>query len=295
MAPLGIESLSGLGVHGGEPCRVDLVRREADGRGILFHFPGNAEPLALTTLGGLPRAARRSTVVGHGRVTLRTPEHLLASLLFFQEETIDVRLTAPEVPILDGSALPWREALGRLFPERAASPRWKEYDAPLVWEDLWEGGHLRVRPADRFRATYILERGPLRETAVLESPESAWAEVLPARTFIAYREWRRAMDSGEALLRGAEIDSGLLLAETPEQHAALLATYPTWGGGPFPLLNQSAWRMSSEPSRHKLVDLLGDLALLGAGLPALDIEIRNGGHSAHHRLLEKLAAFAESA
>ena len=104
------------------------------------------------------------------------------------------------------------------------------------------------------------------------------------------------------LMAGAGADSGLLLAETEAEHASLLRAHPAWRGGPFPLLNQPAWRMEDEPVKHKILDLLGDLALIGPGghgghggpgvsdgpesldgpdpagpaLPALNIEIRNG-------------------
>jgi hypothetical protein len=100
-------------------------------------------------------------------------------------------------------------------------------------------------------------------------------------------------------MAGAGADSGLLLAETEEEHASLLRAHHAWRGGPFPLLNQPAWRMDNEPVKHKILDLLGDLALIGPGgpgspsgpaLPALDIEIRNGGHWTNHLLIDQILA-----
>jgi hypothetical protein len=89
-------------------------------------------------------------------------------------------------------------------------------------------------------------------------------------------------------MAGAGRDSGLLLAGSLAEYRDLLALNPGWEGGPYPLLNHPAWRMPDEPVKHKILDLLGDLALNGLALPRAAIEVRNGGHPAHHRLLARL-------
>jgi UDP-3-O-[3-hydroxymyristoyl] N-acetylglucosamine deacetylase len=307
--------------------------------GIRFLLP-EGNDFSMEHLGGLAREANRSTLLrgpmalpqdagpqdarphGHAAnlpafpAVLKTPEHLLASLLFFPGLPLDIRCDAAEIPGLDGSALPFREALSRLAPERAARPAWNEYPSNLSWEYHWSYGWIRVRPAARFRVRFELERPPLRQAFVLEDAATAWSHILPARTFAFHREWLHA--SSQGLMAGADADSGLLLAESREEHASLLAGFlgaqsegpksggrPPWRGGPFPLLNQSAWRMEDEPVKHKILDLLGDLALIGCvggggargpapagpALPALDIEIRNGGHRINHLLLDQILAF----
>ena len=236
----------------------------------------------------------------------------MASLLFFSGLPLDIRSDTAEIPGLDGSALPYRDALSRLAPERAVRPAWREYPSDLSWEYSWNYGWMRVRPAARFRVRFELDRPPLRQTFVLEDAATAWSQILPARTFAFHREWLQA--SSQGLMAGAGSDSGLLLAESREEHASLLATFgatrrtsltgttgnghPGWRGGPFPLVNQPTWRMEDEPVKHKILDLLGDLALIGpagpgpAGpaLPALDIEIRNGGHRTNHLLMDQILA-----
>jgi UDP-3-O-[3-hydroxymyristoyl] N-acetylglucosamine deacetylase len=173
-----------------------------------------------------------------------------------------------------------------LVPSAARAPAWREYPCGLAWEDRWKDGRLSIRPADRFRVRYELERGPLRQAFELDDAAAAWAEVLPARTFAFHADWRAAAAAG--LMAGAGRDSGLLLADSEAEHGAVLADHPEWEGGPFPLLNQPAWRMPDEPVKHKVLDLLGDLALNGLALPRACIEVRNGGHAAHHRLLARL-------
>lgn len=297
--------------------------------GIRFLLPGGHD-LSLEELGGLDREANRATVLkgpmrraldaslqdqaGNltaGTAILKTPEHLLASLLFFSGQPLDIRCDAAEIPGLDGSALPFREALSRLFPERAARPAWREYPCDLSWEYHWSYGWIKVRPAARFRVRFELDRPPLRQAFVLEDAETAWSHILPARTFAFHREWLQALSQG--LMAGAGEDSGLLLAESRDEHATVSGAHPFWRGGPFPLLNQPSWRMEDEPVKHKILDLLGDLALIGSGgyrdsdgaggpgghgdqgipaagpaLPALDIRIRNGGHRSNHLLIERI-------
>jgi hypothetical protein len=109
-------------------------------------------------------------------------------------------------------------------------------------------------------------------------------------------------------MAGADADSGLLLAESEVEHRGLLAArtidparspHPAreesrgraeLRGGPFPLLNRPDWRLEDEPVKHKVLDLLGDLALAGLALPRAEIEIRNGGHGVNHQLLARLLA-----
>lgn len=296
------EILEGIGVHTGAPCRLELRRRDTGG-GIRFFVPGSSEALAPGDFAAARRRAAYSTVLEGGTWSVRTPEHLFAALLFFADRPVDVLWDGPELPIFDGSALPFRDALGRLFPDAALSPSWSEYEAGLEWTEEWDGGCLSVRPAEAFSARYEVERGPLREQAILRSPAEAWDAVLPARTFLFHAEWERlsgeggegaAEGPGGPMLRGARMDSGLLLAETPALHARLLALHPEWRGGAFPLLNQPAWRMHGEAAHHKLLDLLGDLALLGLRLPKCAIAIRNGGHARHHSLAERLAPYASA-
>jgi UDP-3-O-acyl-N-acetylglucosamine deacetylase len=308
--------LSGLGLHDGFGASLDLSLGPERGPGsepgaqeVLFRLP--AGTFSARDLGRLTREARRSTLLRKpgfpaptpgspmrspgspeggsddpGSAVFQTPEHLLAAVLFFSGTGLEVRCDSAEVPGLDGSALPFRDALAGLAPEIAARPAWREYPSDLTWEYHWGYGWIRVRPAARFRVRFELDRGPLTQAFAAGDPATVWNEILPARTFAFHREWIRA--GAEGLMTGARADSGLLLAETEAEHGGLLRDHPDWSGGPFPLLNQSAWRMENEPVKHKILDLIGDLALLGLALPALDIEIRNGGHRVNHLLIDQI-------
>jgi UDP-3-O-[3-hydroxymyristoyl] N-acetylglucosamine deacetylase len=295
--------LAGPGLHDGLPARLRLgLRAESGGSpgaGPSLRFPGLG-PLPPAALGRLSRQARRSTRLGDGEAAIGTPEHLLAALLFFPDLPVEVECDAAELPGLDGSALPFREALARLasgqaFPPPSTPPSsspflpaWREYPSDLDFTYHWGYGHMRVRPAAGFSVLWRLDRPPLQQAFRLADACTAFREILPARTFAFHGEWLQALQAG--LMAGATQDSGLLLAASEGEHRELLARHPDWRGGPYPLLNQPAWRMPDEPVKHKILDLLGDLALLGLALPRLEIEILNGGHAANHHLMGRLLA-----
>jgi UDP-3-O-acyl-N-acetylglucosamine deacetylase len=280
--------LSGAGLHSGLESRLKLTLREGvPPREPVFRFPGLG-PISPAGLGRLPRTAKRCTQLGAEGAVIGTPEHLLAAMLFFSRVPLDVECDASELPGLDGSALPFRNALSLLAPAAAAAPEWREYRSGLEWEYHWSYGHIRARPAERFRVRWDLDRKGLRQTFVLDEPAMAFREILSARTFAFHGEWIEASAAG--LMAGAGEASGLLLAESEREYAEILDRHPGWMAGPYPLLNQPAWRGENELVKHKILDLLGDLALVDLSLPKADIEIRNGGHFINHLLVGRLLA-----
>jgi UDP-3-O-acyl-N-acetylglucosamine deacetylase len=276
-------------VHSGAASLLTVTRRAqdaSDNRGLRFFWPGFDGPVDGTTLAGLRRSARRATVLENDTGgTMRTPEHLLAAALFFAEAPLDVHLDAVEPPGLDGSSLPFYQLLFSAAPKGAWRAR--EYDSKLKWEHDGPEGSLRARPHDHFSVEYLWEDGAIRQAFELDHVSEAPERVLPARTFILYRDWKKFSREPD-LLAGAGADSGLLIASTPEEFAEALKNLPESRGTAFPLVHPEAFRLENEPARHKVLDLLGDLALNGLALPRLRLTVRNGGHALNHLLLNQL-------
>jgi UDP-3-O-acyl-N-acetylglucosamine deacetylase len=214
---------------------------------------------------------------------LRTPEHMLAAALFFADAPLDVRCDAAEPPGLDGSALPFYAFLAA----EAAPARVPEYDSNLEWVHEGPEGFLRARPHSRFSVEYFWDAGDVHQRCELASAADAPAEILPARTFITWRDWQ-SLAGGRDLLAGAGADSGLLIAATAEEFAEARRNLPESRGKAFPLLHPESFRMDDELARHKVLDLMGDLALNGLALPRLRLTVRNGGHALNHMLLDRL-------
>jgi UDP-3-O-acyl-N-acetylglucosamine deacetylase len=280
-------SMSGRALHSGAASTVRIVRRPEDGLGIRFGFPGFDAPLTARDLSTLKRSARRATVLSHpGGAVIRTPEPLLAAALFFAEEPVDVICDADEPPGLDGSARPWFTGLAAAAPKSSSKP---EYPA-AAWHHEGPEGSLRAEPAEHLSVEYTLERGSFHETFYLESQADAPSAVLPARTFIFWSDWNAIADNSGSvgLLTGAGMESGLLLADSPEELEAVRLLHPESAGVAFPLLHPQAFRFKAEAARHKVLDLLGDLALNGLALPKLRLTIRNGGHALNHLFLDHI-------
>ncbi len=280
-------ALEGIGLHGGErvsltlsPARPDtgfvfVVRSDdADERGIEI-------PARPDRLGSAARATTLTAAVvsdpgnvpastAGGRVG--TVEHLLASLFAMGLDNVRIAVEGSEIPVVDGSAAPfveWIRGAGRVV--QAASRRVLSIDEPLEIReaDRW----IRITPARGLRIRYAIDfPHPLigRQTFEVASLDEGVfeRELAAARTFGFVHEIEALREAG--LGRGGSLENTIILDEAG-------------------VLNPGGLRWCDEFVRHKIVDLLGDLALLGVSLDA-HVEVEKGGHRLHHRLVRALAA-----
>jgi UDP-3-O-[3-hydroxymyristoyl] N-acetylglucosamine deacetylase len=273
-SPLHVE---GVGLHSGARARLTLSPHDAPGwwaRGA----DGQAVPLAAAQVVHTAHATTLALPCGERWATL---EHALGAISGLWLDAVCVSLTsdAPseqprEAPILDGSAWPWVEAILsaglRPVPWPRAALRLR---APwsLTLGDGPRAPRLSLAPCDRRVARYVIAYDePLPEGA----GEAAWDEALDpfteavarARTF-AFKPWLEALQA-RGLIRGGSLDCAVVFD----------------AGRP---VNPEGLRFVNEPARHKVLDLLGDLALLGAPLLAR-AEVSFGGHDLHAQAVAAL-------
>ncbi len=264
-------TISGHGLHGNRPSRVRLVPT-AQANGLRFKHLGTGVdiPVSAEFAGDIQLA---TTLVKDG-VRLQTIEHLLSALIGLEVENLLIEVdgegTDIELPILDGSAGPWVEAILHAGVKGLDGRR--RFVRVLRPVEVERGGkRIRVSPHDGLRVRYTIDF-PLaslgRQSRELTlTPEKYRAEVGVARTFCLEQEidWMRA--NGLAL--GGSLDNAVVYgAEGP--------------------LNESL-RFHDEAVRHKILDLLGDLSLLGAPLMGL-VEAHAAGHALHVDLVKALLA-----
>lgn len=274
----------GLGLHSGVPVRVGLVPAPPDS-GIVFvrsstgEEPGVEIPAChrhlrassrATTLGANPDLA---TATGEGGREARVSmvEHLLATLYALDIDNVRIRVDAPELPAMDGSALPLVDrvkAAGRelLGVDRVAITLKEPVE--IRDGDRW----IRAEPARSLGVSYSIDFDhPLIGRQSLEVPEfdaEYFArELAAARTFGFVHEVEALRIAG--LAHGCSLENTLVLDDDQ-------------------ILNEGGLRFRDEFVRHKVIDLLGDLALLGAPLHA-HVSVEKGGHSLHHRLVRAIA------
>ncbi len=272
----GPAALSGTGLHEGRPAAVRLAPAPA-GTGVVF---------ARTDLPGAPCVAacpsavaegRRRTLLRAGKAEVHTVEHLLATLLALRLDNVRVEVDGPELPGLDGSARPWLDALAAAGAVEQHRPRRTLRLRRAVAVAL-DGASLAAIPTGRaaLELSYTLDYSaqgvpPQHVEALLPGTDFA-AEIAPARTFVLEHESEALRAAGLGL--GADASNTVVLGR---------------GGA----ASGGSLRFPDEPARHKLLDLLGDLALLGADLQARVVAVKSG-HRAHHELVRRLAQELEA-
>lgn len=229
----------------------------------------------------LKYSTARTSVYANGEASfdgvparLASPEHLAPVFLMWPRRRFNVDACAEgaapcsaELPMLDGSALPFFHAVRK----QAGTPEELVfYDAPVTdsWE--WSTGAVRIYPSETFEVEYVLGFGSAASVAVY-SAEDLY-NIFEARTFIFESEYEKARQAG--LLAGVDETCGLLLKDGDAA------------------LNATKYRVAEEPAFHKILDLLGDLTFVKPALPKIHIEILNGGHFHHHKIMEKVLPYA---
>jgi UDP-3-O-[3-hydroxymyristoyl] N-acetylglucosamine deacetylase len=259
-------SCTGVGLHSGQPASLTLAPAAPDA-GICFvrrdlgvEIPALAHNVADTTL---------STTVGLGGARIATVEHVLAALAGVGVDNCRVEVDGPEVPILDGSAAPFvyliQEAGIRL---QQSGKRFLVLQRPIEMKD---GDKLaRVEPAPEMSVRFTVDFDhPLITDQSFEfvfSDRRFAREVAPARTFCLLRDVERMRDAG--LARGGSLDNAIVVDE-------------------FSILNPGGLRFPDEFARHKVLDAMGDLMLLG--MPFIGaFSARKSGHSLNQALVRRL-------
>ena len=259
--------VTGVGLHSGVPVRLRITPAPA-GTGIVFRrsdlefFPVPA------SWKHVARVSYATSLMRQG-VLISTTEHLLSTLYSFGIDNVFLEIDNLEVPIMDGSGLPFVELLREAgVKQLRRKRRYLRIRRPVSVEEGRK--RITILPADEFRLTCEIDfPHPLVGKQAIEmqvTPASYARELSPARTFGFENELAQMREMG--LIRGATLDSAVCF--TPEG-----------------VLNPGGLRFPDECVRHKALDLIGDLALLGKPLLGYVIAER-AGHAMHAALVAKI-------
>jgi len=254
-------SLEGVGLHSGKMVRVTLSPGPADS-GIVFRVAEHGDPIPAAPESVVD--SHYATTVGRNGVRIQTIEHLMAAAAGLGVDNLDVRVDGAELPAADGSAKPFVQAM--LTAGRAPqSARQRPIRIPHPIGAGNGGRWIQILPADTFRISYTLDNDhPAIGTQVLSwtpTEESFVAEYAPARTYGFLKDLGFLRKSGRAL--GGSLDNTIVIGKS--------AT-----------LNGLRYR--DEFVRHKVLDLIGDLALLGRRITG-HVIARNAGHALNYELV----------
>ncbi len=261
----------GIGLHTGRQAQVVLHPAEP-GEGITFFRTDVGREIRAVS-----EAAGRfdySTSLGPRGEEVGTVEHLLSAAFGSGLDNLSVEVDGSELPILDGSALPWIRAfqVGRIV--RQAAPIDPICPSRVLAVPQAPGKRLEIRPARELRITYSIdfENPAIGEQSItmVVTPESYSRHLAPARTFGFLAEYEHLKSKG--LARGARPDNCIVVGSRHVENGEL--------------------RFADEFVRHKALDLLGDLALVGRPLLG-HVVAHRAGHAMHTALAQMIRTDAE--
>lgn len=260
--------LEGKGLHTGK-CTTVSILPSASAEGICFRF---GERTYRVSEARRTDAQRNTTIVFPGGERLSTVEHLMAALAGMAVHDAVVEASGAELPALDGSARDYVER----FLDAGIAEKGEPYVTPFLAAPICIGSGratLVALPSDVLKVTYVIDYPgtaigtEMKEAAI--TPEIFRREIAPARTFALLSEVMALRGSG--LAKGGDLDNTIV-------------------AGKDQLLNEDGYRVEHECAAHKVLDLLGDLALVGDIFRAHYVCIR-GGHKLHAALAARLAFF----
>jgi UDP-3-O-[3-hydroxymyristoyl] N-acetylglucosamine deacetylase len=258
--------LQGIGIHKGKECTLTLKPAEIN-NGITFYRTDlDNKQVKCTPKNLIP--GKRATILQENGTTIFTPEHLLAACSMCSISNLNIYLDTEEIPILDGSASPFIEALQEAIPVSQNEPLEpiiiKE---PVIVKDRTT--HILVLPSDTPRFSYYLkspEKFIPNLGVNLLSNKSEWiSSIGPARTWGLYKDVKALLDQG--LAQGGSLDNAVVIDETK-------------------YLNEL--RFEDEIARHKVLDIIGDTWILGSPIQGHVIGF-GSGHALNSELVLKLS------
>lgn len=278
-------SMSGIGLHTGTQCTMTF-RPAPENYGIRFRR---------IDIGGSPEIpadvdhvvdVARGTTLGIGEVRVHTTEHVLAAVVGLQIDNLIIDLDGVEPPIGDGSAKPYVDLLMESGFEAQDAP--KDYlviDQPIEYKNEEKGVHIVALPTDDFRITVMVDyNNPAlgsQHTGLFDLEKEFIPEFSMCRTFCFLHEVEHLRDAG--LIKGGTLDNAIVIADKdlPDEELRRIAEklgikQSVFLGGHGQPINNKQLYFKNEPARHKLLDMLGDLALIGVPLKAHILAARPG-------------------
>jgi len=276
-------SISGTGLHTGEAATV-VIHPAPSNHGYVFkRVDLKGHPTIRSVIDNVSETSRGTTLT-ENEVSVITVEHLLSALFGLGIDNALIEIDGPEVPILDGSAGQFVDAIVAAGMEELKE--FKKYftiKEPISYSVPEKGIEYLVIPDEGYNVTVLIDYNSsilVNQYASLESIENYRSEIAGARTFVFLHELEVLASKG--LIKGGNLDNALVIVdkELPRKeldHLADLFKRPHLDVEPqLGILNNTELRHSNEPARHKLLDLIGDLSLLGLPIKGKIIATRPG-------------------
>ncbi len=262
-------SLSGTGLHTGQKGTLTFHPAEAN-HGIKFRrIDVEGCPIVEAKVENVVDTSRGTTIAQNG-VRVYTVEHILASLRGAGVDNVLIDIDCEEPPIQDGSAKKMIESLKSAgIVEQYAEREYLRIEKEVTYINAKIGCEINIKPADDFRMEVSVDYNSQvlkPQTAVLEDMSDFEKEIAPCRTFVFFHELEMLLKYN--LIKGGDLSTAIVfvegcVGEEELQRVAKLFNMESVGVHEGGILNNTTLHFENEPARHKLLDLIGDMALLG--------------------------------
>ena len=288
--------LSGVGLHTGS--EVNMTLKPANpGFGIRFQRVDLPEKPIVKADVDYVVDTSRGTTLEHNGARVSTIEHLLAAFVGLGIDNVLVELDGPEIPIMDGSAIQFIEAIENVgIQEQEAKRIVYTIDTNIHFYDPVKNVDMLIVPANNYQITTLIDfNSPILGTqhAQMKQLSDFKSEIAPCRTFCFLHELEYLLQHD--LIKGGDLSNAIVVVDKPvtEEELARLATVfnkPTIEVKHEGILNNIQMHFPNEPARHKLLDVVGDLALIGYSINAHIIASRPG-HASNVEFARKIKAY----
>ena len=285
-------SFEGTALHTGETVHVTLNPSDVN-TGITF-IRTDLDNVEIPALVKFVNRTNRQTILQKGDATVGTVEHLMASLYALGIDNCRIELDGSEVPILDGSAAPLVALI-----EKAGITEQTEEKNYYVLEEAFtykseDGGEIMALPSEEFEVTALIDYGSSvlgPQHAHLDKMVNFGEDIASARTFSFLRELEPLLDQG--LIKGGDLNNAIVYVDQEIAPSTLEKLKTAFNRDDVQVtqrgtLNNVELRFSNEAARHKLLDVVGDLALIGRPLKAR-IMATKPGHGINAEFTKALA------
>lgn len=278
-------SLNGIGLHTGESVTVEILPAK-ENHGYKFQRVDLEGQPVINADCDLVVGTERGTTLEQNGARVYTTEHILAALYGCQVDNAFIQLNGPEVPIMDGSSLKFVEAIEAVgFEDQNAEREYLELDENIPWEDVEKGIEFLAVPDVNYRLTVMVDyKSPVLGTqhATMYKVEDFKEEISACRTFVFLRELEYLAKND--LIKGGDLDNAIVLVERSDVSKEELDRLAKLLGKEdleisiegIGVLNSTKLQFENEPARHKLLDIVGDLALVGKPIKAHILGARPG-------------------
>lgn len=286
-------SIDGVGIHSGTSVHMVLEPAEPN-TGIVFQRTDlEGQPTVKADVDFVTETNRSTTLSNNG-ASVNTIEHLLAALTGCSIDNVLVKIDGPEIPILDGSSRPFVEALQKAGRQKQeAIKTWYTIEHNIYFYDEEKNVEMVAMPANEYRINTLIDfNSPVLGTqhSQLRHISEFNTEIAPCRTFSFFHELEYLLQNN--LIKGGDLSNAIVVVDREVSDAQLERLAHAFGKEKIAItsegyLNNLQLRFPNEPARHKLLDLVGDLALVGLSFKAHIIANRPG-HASNVAFAKKI-------